>query len=49
MIDVIYAVAITVMAVSLIYRVCELVIEAHQELDEERRAERENEEGGETE
>ena len=37
MIELIYAFAITVMAISLIYRVCEGVIRAMQELDEEQR------------
>ena len=47
MIDVIYGFAITVMAISLIYTVCEGVIRAMEELDEEQRAERQREEEGE--
>lgn len=46
--ELIEAFAITVIAVSIIYRACELAVEAHQELDEERARKREEEEGGET-
>ena len=34
--QILYAICITVMAITIIYRVCELVVEAHQDLDEER-------------
>lgn len=34
--QILYALCITVMAITIIYRVCELMVEAHQDLDEEK-------------